>query len=105
VLPFVLLSEHYGGKAEDGILRNTYTIASNPVTRFAIFNNNFHTAHHLLPRVPSSSLRQLDAEVRPYAAKTATGYLAFHRRLWTSLPWRAPRSTSTPSGDASTSIM
>jgi fatty acid desaturase len=92
VLPFVLLSEHYGGRAEDGILRNTYTIVSNPVTRFAVFNINFHTAHHLLPRVPSASLRQLDAEVRPHAARTAPGYLAFHRGLWRSLPWRTPRS-------------
>lgn len=104
VLAFVLLSEHYGGKADDGILRNTYTIVSNPVTRFAIFNINFHTAHHLLPRVPSASLRQLDAEVRPYAAHTAPGYLAFHTRLWRSLPWLTPRpaagSTATdPAGD------
>jgi fatty acid desaturase len=105
VLPFVLLSEHYGGKAEDGILRNTYTIASNPVTRFAVFNINFHTAHHLLPKVPSASLRDLDAEVRPHAARTAPGYLAFHRGIWTSLPWRAPRSTTTSIEDGPPQIL
>lgn len=104
VLPFVLLSEHYGGHADDGILRNTYTIASNPVTRFAVFNINFHTAHHLLPRVPSASLRRLDAEVRPHATRTARGYLAFHGGLWRSLPWRAPRA-DTPDTEVSTTIM
>jgi fatty acid desaturase len=105
VLPFVLLSEHYGGTADDGILRNTYTIASNPITRFAVFNINFHTAHHLLPKVPSASLRRLDAEVRPHASRTAPGYLAFHRRLWTSLPWRAPRPTSASTPEHSATIV
>lgn len=104
VLPFVLLSEHYAGRAEDGILRNTYTIASNPVTRFAVFNINFHTAHHLLPRVPSASLRALDAEVRPFAERTAPGYLAFHRRIWCSLPWRAAPETATPAEGGPTTI-
>lgn len=104
VLPFVLLSEHYGGRAEDGILRNTYTIVSNPLTRFAVFNINFHTAHHLLPRVPSASLRRLDVEVRPYAAHTARGYLAFHRRVWSPLPWRAPRSTSDSTDGSTTTV-
>jgi fatty acid desaturase len=101
VLPFVLLSEHYGGKAEDGILRNTYTIASNPVTRFAVFNINFHTAHHLLPKVPSASLRELDASVRPHAARTAPGYIAFHRRIWSSLPWRVGHSPTPEITDGS----
>jgi fatty acid desaturase len=105
VLPFVLLSEHYGGTAAAGILRNTYTIASNPITRFAVFNINFHTAHHLLPKVPSSSLRQLDAQVRPHAAHTAPGYLAFHRRLWGSLPWRTARSTTVSAPGGSTTIV
>lgn len=104
VLPFVLLSEHYGGVSEAGILRNTYTIVSNPVTRFAVFNINFHTAHHLLPKVPSASLRRLDDEVRPHAEHTAPGYLAFHGRLWRSLPWRATRSDGAASTEGSTTI-
>ena len=68
VLPFVLLSEHYAGRGADGILANTYTIRSNALTRFAIFNINFHTAHHLLPRVPSRHLRELDGLVGEAAA-------------------------------------
>ncbi len=91
VFPFVLLSEHYAGRAEDGITDNTYTIRSNPVTRFAVFNINFHTAHHLIPRVPSAHLREFDRLVEPYETRRATGYLAFHRSVVAPLPWRARR--------------
>jgi fatty acid desaturase len=94
VFPFVLLSEHYAGRAEDGIPNNTYTIRSNPVTRFAIFNINFHTAHHLIPRVPSAHLREFDRFVEPYESRRSTGYLAFHRSVVAPLPWRTEKRSS-----------
>lgn len=98
VLPFVLLSEHYGGHRGDGLLANTYTIRSNRVTSFILFNVNHHTAHHLVPRVPSGRLHELDELLAPYEQRWARGYLAFHARLLRSLPWRTPRPTSSPEG-------
>ena len=91
IFPFVLLSEHYAGRAGEGILNNTYTIESNPLTRFAVFNINFHTAHHLLPRVPGDRLRDFDEAVAPFATRRARGYLAFHRSVLAPLPWRTTR--------------
>ena len=90
VLPFVLLSEHYAGTRGDGLLANTYTIRSNRLTSFVLFDINHHTAHHLAPRVPGGRLRELDALLAPYEAHRARGYLAFHAGLIRELPWRSP---------------
>ncbi len=92
VLAFALCGEHYGGRAEDGTLTNTYTAVSNPVTRFAVFNINFHTVHHLLPRVPSPSLHRMDKIAAPFEQNRHTGYIAFHRSVLAPLPWLAPPS-------------
>lgn len=94
VLAFVLCGEHYNGRAEDGTLRNSYTPMSNPVMRFAIFNVNHHTAHHLLPKVPGPALREMTELAEPYLENTYKGYLDFHRQVLTGLPWIAPRKAS-----------
>ena len=94
ILAFVLCGEHYNGRAEDGTLKNSYTPMSNPVMRFAIFNVNHHTAHHLLPKVPGPALRDMTEIAGPYLENTYRGYLDFHRQVLTGLPWFAPRDTS-----------
>jgi fatty acid desaturase len=94
VLAFVLCGEHYAGRVEDGTLKNSYTPISNRVMRFAIFNVNNHTAHHLLPRVPGPSLPKMTEIASPYLENTHRGYLAFHRGVLTGLPWFAPREES-----------
>jgi fatty acid desaturase len=91
VLAFVLVGEHYAGRAEDGTLKNTYTVMSNPVTRFALYNVNFHTVHHMLPRIPGTSLRRMNELAAPYEENTYSGYLAFHHQLLAPLPWLPPR--------------
>ena len=97
VLAFVLCGEHYAGRAEDGTLKNTYTLTSNPLMRFAIFNINFHTVHHLLPRVPGPALQRMNEITAPYEENAFSGYLAFHRHVLAPLPWFAPRDASSAS--------
>ena len=68
--------------------------------RFAIFNINFHTSHHLLPRVPAVRLAELDRQVALSATRRAPGYLAFHRQVLAAIPWRArPGAPAAPSAD------
>lgn len=93
VLAFVLVGEHYAGRAEDGTLKNTYTVVSNPITRFALYNVNFHTVHHMLPRIPGTALRRMNELATPYEENTYTGYLAFHRQLLAPLPWLPSRKS------------
>lgn len=91
LVPLVLVTEHYG--ATVGTLdaaANTRTIVSNTAVRWVYWNNNFHTAHHQLPTVIHQRLAQFDDANRTddRGAWISPGYLAFHRQLWTSLPWR-----------------
>jgi fatty acid desaturase len=89
ILGFVLLSEHYAGQREDGLLANTYTVTSNRLSSFVLFNINHHTAHHLVPRVPGHRLAELNRTIAPFEHRRARGYLAFHGSLLASLPWRS----------------
>ena len=108
LVPLVLVTEHYGatvGTVEAG--ENTRTVVSNRVVRWMYWNNNFHTAHHQLPTVVYQSLPELDGltggeQLGPWIS---SGYMAFHRSVWHSLPWRsrsvepppdAPRNTPLP---------
>ena len=107
VVPLVLVTEHYGatvGTVEAA--ENTRTVVSNRVVRWMYWNNNFHTAHHQLPTVVYQSLPELD---RLTAGELlgpwlSTGYVAFHRSVWHSLPWvdrpadpaELPRDTPLP---------
>ena len=99
LVPLVLVTEHYGatiGTVEAA--QNTRTVVSNRVVRWTYWNNNFHTAHHQLPTVVYQSLPELDRltggeQLGPWIS---SGYVAFHRSVWHSLPWFARSAEPRP---------
>jgi fatty acid desaturase len=100
VVPLVLVTEHYGasvGTVEAA--ENTRTVISNAVVRWMYWNNNFHTAHHQLPTVVHQSLPELDRLIggELLGPWISPGYLAFHRSVWSTLPWHAQTGTD-PAG-------
>jgi fatty acid desaturase len=96
LLPFVLLSEHYGGEPDRSPLENTRTVRSNPAVRWAFWNNNFHAEHHLVPAVPYDKLprlHQLTAE-QLGPEWLARSYTSFHRGVLAPLPLLPRRRSS-----------
>jgi fatty acid desaturase len=92
LVPLVLATEHYG--AETGTVvagDNTRTVMTNRLVRWVYWNNNFHTAHHEQPTVIHQALPELERAngANGRGEWMASGYLAFHRRTWAALPWRA----------------
>jgi fatty acid desaturase len=91
LVPLVLVTEHYGATVgTTAAAENTRTIVSNSAVRWLYWNNNFHTAHHQLPSAVYHRLPHLDATI-PAEGRgewVFPSYIAFHRSLWGSLPWR-----------------
>jgi fatty acid desaturase len=88
LFPYVLLSEHYGGKPDVPVLDNTRTVRSNRAVQWAFWNNNFHAEHHLVPAVPYDKLPRLHELVAVQAESEwlARSYSAFHRGVLAPLP-------------------
>jgi fatty acid desaturase len=93
VFPFLTMPEHYEGKGRPGLLANTRTTTSNRLLRFLYWNNNLHTAHHLVPTVPPQSLGRLDGYIAERNTLRDSGFFAFHRRVLHELPWLPRRRT------------
>jgi fatty acid desaturase len=102
VFPFLTMPEHYEGKGRPGLLANTRTTTSNRLLRFLYWNNNLHTAHHLVPTVPPQSLGQMDTYIADRNTLRDRGFFAFHRRVLHELPWLPRRRTDTPPPPATT---
>jgi fatty acid desaturase len=93
VFPFLTMPEHYEGKGRPGLLANTRTTTSNRLLRFLYWNNNLHTAHHLVPTVPPQSLGRLDGYIAERNSLRDGGFFAFHHRVLHELPWLPRRRT------------
>jgi fatty acid desaturase len=93
VFPFLTMPEHYEGKGRPGLLANTRTTTSNRLLRFLYWNNNLHTAHHLVPTVPPQSLGRLDGYIAERNSLRDSGFFAFHHRVLHELPWLPRRRT------------
>ena len=87
VTSIVTQSEHYGAdpNTTGAALTTTRTIYSNPVVGFFSFNNNLHTAHHLVPSLPGNSLPVLQKFIDPFCKFTCRSYTQWHRNLLRSL--------------------
>jgi fatty acid desaturase len=96
LFPFVLLSEHYGGRPDVPVLENTRTVVSNRFVRWAFWNNNFHAEHHLVPAVPYDKLPRLHELTGPQFEPQwlSRSYTAFHRSVLRPLPVLPHRSTT-----------
>jgi fatty acid desaturase len=86
VFPFLTMPEHYGGQAGADLLHNTRTTVSNRLLQAIYWNNNFHTAHHLMPTVPPHALARLDTTIATDNPLRARGFLAFHRAALRAIP-------------------
>jgi fatty acid desaturase len=107
VFPFLTMPEHYEGRGRQGLLANTRTTTSNRFLRYLYWNNNLHTAHHLVPTVPPHALGRLDDRIVDRNTLRDRGFVAFHRRVLRDLPWFPSRDSSgdpsaayPPAGDA-----
>jgi fatty acid desaturase len=92
IFPFLTMPEHYEGKAHPDLLSNTRTTSSNRVMRYLYWNNNLHTAHHLVPTVPPHSLQRVDDQVIERNTLRDPGFFAFHRRVLRDMPWLPKRA-------------
>jgi len=105
VFPFLTMPEHYEGKGKEQLLDNTRTTKSNAVMRYLYWNNNYHTAHHLVPTVPPQSLGLVDGQIRDRNTLRDRGFFSFHRRVLRDLPWlfardEAPAASATQVDEA-----
>lgn len=74
--------EHYGtafGPASPFAVSRT--IRSNPVTRWVIWNANYHVAHHLCPTVTGRNLGRLQEVIDDRCEVRARSYTRFHAGL------------------------
>jgi fatty acid desaturase len=94
VFPFLTMPEHYEGRGRNGLLANTRTTASNRLMRYLYWNNNLHTAHHLVPTVPPHALGRIDDRIVDRNTLRDRGFIAFHRRVLRELPWFPSRARS-----------
>jgi fatty acid desaturase len=96
VFPFLTIPEHYEGKGSDALLANTRTTTSNALMRYLYWNNNLHTAHHLVPTVPPHALGDVDRQIIDRNRLRDRGFLAFHRRVLGTMPWFPHADRTTP---------
>lgn len=92
LVPLVLSTEHYGATVGTvNATENTRSVVSNRLVRWLYWNNNFHTAHHQLPSAVHQKLHELEHlhEPNDRGDWLVPGYIAFHRQVWSSLPWLA----------------
>ena len=77
---FVVIPEHHGLRG-DNAFASTRTTRSNALFRWLFWNNNLHTAHHLLPTVPWHQLDALQEIIEPRCEHIERGYFDYHRKL------------------------
>lgn len=105
-----IVPEHFPGyrmrRSESGQLDRTGTYSSNPVTRFIMWNSNFHAAHHFAPKVPAHYLPRLDSMLRDVQPPDWrwSGYTAWYAAQLRYLPWSPPAEPTKKPAVRSTTI-
>jgi fatty acid desaturase len=85
MLRFYLLAEHSACPRSADMLENTRTTYTNGLVRFLAWNMPFHAEHHAWPSIPFPALPRTNALVRDQLRKTAPGYGAAMREIWTAM--------------------
>jgi fatty acid desaturase len=91
-----IVPEHFPayrmGPGEFDQLDRTGTYTSNVVTRFIMWNSNFHAAHHFAPKVPAHYLPRLDSMLSEVQSPEWRwgGYIAWYAAQLRRLPWWPP---------------
>jgi fatty acid desaturase len=81
VFPLLTVPEHLYGRGSVSAYENTRTVTSNAALRWAVWNANFHTAHHLAPGVPFHRLPRLDELIIAEARLREESYIRFYWKL------------------------
>jgi fatty acid desaturase len=101
IFPLVLMPEHYGGTPGGSVFETTRTVTSGPLVRWLVWNNNFHTAHHLAPGVVHQNLPRahqlIERDMVPFWLRRS--YLNTHAMFVRQLPWRAPANPAVSAAD------
>ncbi|WP_050502775.1 fatty acid desaturase family protein [Streptomyces monomycini] len=78
---FLALPEHYGLFGSPEVTRNTRTVRSNPLSRFLLWNANYHAEHHRYPAVATLNLHRLHKAMPVPHPIQERSYLGFHVKL------------------------
>ncbi|HEY9287019.1 MAG TPA: fatty acid desaturase [Candidatus Dormibacteraeota bacterium] len=79
IASLVTKPEHFGcGDGPDSSLQTTRTTYSNRLFASLLWNNNLHTAHHLVPSLPGNSLPRLQALIDPHCRHRSRSYTRWH---------------------------
>lgn len=93
---FTIVPEHFPahrvGPGEPDQLDRTSSFMTNALTRFVMWNSNFHAAHHFAPKVPAHYLPTLDRMVSQVQDPDWRwrGYLHWYGSQFRRLPWHPP---------------
>ncbi|MGW7791499.1 fatty acid desaturase family protein [Streptomyces tricolor] len=96
---FLALPEHYGLYGSPEVTRNTRTVRSNPVTRFLLWNANYHAEHHRYPAVATLNLHALHQAMPVPHPIQEKSYLRFHAKLVKSISAQDQSSLKGPDSD------
>jgi fatty acid desaturase len=78
VLPATGMTEHYQCALGGEVFETTRSVVSNRLFRFLVWNNNFHTVHHLLPAVPFHHAPAVHRYIADRTVHLEPSYLRFH---------------------------
>ncbi|AJT65133.3 fatty acid desaturase family protein [Streptomyces chattanoogensis] len=78
---FLATPEHYGLFGSPEVTRNTRTVRSNRLTRFLLWNANYHAEHHRYPAVATLNLHRLHRAMPVPHPIQERSYLGFHMKL------------------------
>lgn len=73
-----ILSEHVECDKSDNLFDNGRTTITNYITRFFLWNTNYHSAHHCAPNVPYHQRRELHNMIGHNFSIISSGYFKFH---------------------------
>lgn len=90
---FFALSEHYGADADGLMVNSTGSVETNALYRWITLDGNYHLAHHVFPNASWWWLRAADDQLQTDDTLHHTGYLAFHRQVWTDM---SAKTTTAP---------
>lgn len=77
-LPATGMTEHYHCSLGGDVFDTTRSVVSNRLFRFLVWNNNFHTVHHLLPAVPFHHAPAVHRYIADQTVHLEPSYVRFH---------------------------
>lgn len=86
----MLMAEHGGRPQVPDMLANTRTTRAGPVSRFLMWNMNYHAEHHAYPGIPFHALPRLHVRLADRIDAVSPHYPQAHREIRAGLTGRPP---------------